>query len=88
MNSPVKPKNKMFAAGKWMPKDRETLTQWLLKIMEKAEKDTGPLKPVLEDFTRDALIFMPIPSRNTRKCRGRESVAGKAFSKLAIPQKV
>ena len=63
MNSPVKPKNKMFAAGKWMPEDRKTLTQWLLKIMEKAEKDTGPLKPVLEDFKNfietdaDAYLF-------------------------------
>ena len=63
MNSPVKPKNKMFAAGKWMTEDRKTLTQWLLKIMEKAEKDTGPLKPVLEDFKNfietdaDAYLF-------------------------------
>ncbi len=50
MNTPMKPANKTFAAGKWMPKDRETLANWLKKIMDKADKDTGPLKPVVEDL--------------------------------------
>ncbi len=50
--SAIKPMNKTFAAGKWMPQDRETLTNWLKKIMAKAEKDTGPLKPVVEDLKR------------------------------------
>ena len=47
MNKPI---NKTFTAGKWMPRDRETLNNWLTKIMDKAEKSTTPLKPVLEDF--------------------------------------
>ena len=50
MSMPCKPMNKTFAAGKWMPKDRETLACWLRKIMDKAEKDTGPLKPVVADL--------------------------------------
>ncbi len=50
MSTPSKPMNKTFAAGKWMPKDQKTLAYWLEKIMEKAEKDTGPLKPVVEDL--------------------------------------
>ena len=50
MSSAVKPINKTFAAGKWMPRDRETLVAWMKKIMAKAEKDTGPLLPVVENF--------------------------------------
>ncbi|MGE4565466.1 MAG: phosphatidylserine decarboxylase family protein [Victivallaceae bacterium] len=59
MNKPI---NKTFAAGKWMPRDRETLTRWMEKIMEKAEKDTGPLLPVVENFKNfienDAKAYM------------------------------
>ncbi len=62
MNSSVKPINKTFAAGKWMPRDQKTLTDWLNKIMAKAEKDTGPLKPVVEDLKNlienDAKAYM------------------------------
>lgn len=50
MGSNIKPINKTFAAGKWMPRDTKTLANWLTKIMEKADKDTGPLKPVVEDL--------------------------------------
>ena len=50
MSTTVKPMNKTFAAGRWMPRDRETLAAWMRKIMAKAEKDTGPLKPVVEDL--------------------------------------
>ncbi|MEG2075835.1 MAG: hypothetical protein RRY34_04955 [Victivallaceae bacterium] len=50
MSCAIKPMNKTFAAGKWMPKDQKILTDWLRKIMEKAEKDTGPLKPVVQDL--------------------------------------
>ncbi|MEI3039654.1 MAG: phosphatidylserine decarboxylase family protein [Victivallales bacterium] len=50
MSTAIKPKHKMFAAGKWMPQDQKTLTDWLRMIMNKAEKDTGPLKPVVEDL--------------------------------------
>lgn len=57
-----KPMNKMFTAGKWMPRDRETLSKWMGKIIEKASKDTGPLWPVVEDFKNfienDAKAYM------------------------------
>lgn len=38
MSTAIKPKHKMFAAGKWMPQDQKTLTDWLRMIMNKAEK--------------------------------------------------
>ncbi len=50
MSAKMKPMNKTFAAGKWMPKDQDVLTAWMKKIMAKAEKDVGPLKPVVEDL--------------------------------------
>lgn len=50
MSSSLKPINKTFAAGKWMPSDQETLTAWLKKIMSKAETSDLPLLPVIEDF--------------------------------------
>ena len=50
MSTAVKPVNKTFAAGKWMPKDLDTLSRWMTRIMEKAEQDTGPLKPVVEEL--------------------------------------
>lgn len=52
MNTSSKPINKTFTAGKWMPRDRETLNNWLKKIMDKADRNPAPLKPVLEDFKR------------------------------------
>lgn len=50
MNNASKPINKTFAAGKWMPRDRETLNNWLKKIMQKGELSKAPLKPVIKDF--------------------------------------
>lgn len=62
MSSAVKPINKTFAAGKWIPRDRETLVAWMKKIMAKAEKDTGPLLPVVENLKsfieNDAKAYM------------------------------
>lgn len=50
MSTTIKPINKTFTAGKWMPRDRETLVNWMQKVMDKAEKDTGPLLPVVENL--------------------------------------
>ncbi len=50
MNAEMKPVNKTFAAGKWMPRDRRTLSEWMKKIMEKAERSTGPLLPVVQNL--------------------------------------
>ncbi|WP_294505224.1 phosphatidylserine decarboxylase family protein [uncultured Victivallis sp.] len=62
MSSAVKPIDKTFAAGKWMPRDRETLVAWMKKIMARAEKDTGPLLPVVENLKNfienDAKAYM------------------------------
>lgn len=50
MHASLKPCNKTYTAGKWMPSDQRTLRKWMLKIMEKAENDTGALLPCVEDF--------------------------------------
>ena len=50
MNNLSKPRNKTFTIGKWMPSDTETLRTWMEKILAKAEKNTAPLLPVIEDF--------------------------------------
>lgn len=50
MNTHLKPCNNTYTVGKWMPSDRQTLRNWMLKIMQKAEKQTGPLLPVIESF--------------------------------------
>ena len=51
-----------YNVGQWMPSDQETLNQWLMKIMTRAEADTGPLLPVVDDFRRyietDARAYM------------------------------
>ena len=51
-----------YNVGKWMPSDQETLTQWLKKLMAKADADKGPLLPVVDDFRRyiksDAKAYM------------------------------
>ena len=78
MNKPI---NKTFTAGKWMPRDRETLNNWLTKIMDKAEKSTAPLKPVLEDFKNFIetdpqaymffnMMFDQVPSDKTKSPTG------------------
>lgn len=62
MSTTIKPINKTFTAGKWMPRDRETLVNWMQKVMDKAEKDTGPLLPVVENLKNfietDAKAYM------------------------------
>lgn len=52
MNDILKPKNKTFTVGKWMPSDNDTLRAWMEKILTKAEHNTTPLLPVIEDFKR------------------------------------
>lgn len=58
----LKPSQKTFTVGKWMPSDQETLSAWLKKIMEKADKDTGPLLPSVENLKNfienDAKAYM------------------------------
>lgn len=60
--STLKPCQKTFTVGKWMPSDQETLSAWLKKIMQKAEKDTGPLLPTVENLKNfiehDAKAYM------------------------------
>lgn len=81
MNTTNKPINKTFIASKWMPRDRETLTNWMKKIMAKAEKDTGPLLPVVENFKNfietDAKAYMffnqmfdEVPAEKSRMLTG------------------
>lgn len=48
MEKNIKPIDKTFMVGKWMPSDQETLVAWMKKIMEKADKQTGPLLPTVE----------------------------------------
>lgn len=50
MNSNIKPCDKTFTIGKWMPSDQRTLTEWLQRIMDKADNEPTPLLPVVEDF--------------------------------------
>lgn len=50
MEKNIRPIDKTFMVGKWMPSDQETLVAWMKKIMEKADKQTGPLLPVIENF--------------------------------------
>ena len=62
MSNLIKPMHKTFTVGKWMPSDQETLSAWLKKIMEKADKDTGPLLPSVENLKNfietDAKAYM------------------------------
>ncbi|WP_392565602.1 phosphatidylserine decarboxylase family protein [Utexia brackfieldae] len=62
MNTEMKPCQKTFTVGKWMPSDQATLTTWMSKIMAKADQDTGPLLPSvqgLKDFIEsDAKAYM------------------------------
>lgn len=39
-----------YCVGKWMPSDQAVLEAWFRKIMAKADKETGPLLPVVEDL--------------------------------------
>lgn len=50
MNTDIKPCNKTYTIGKWMPSDHMTLRNWMLKIMHKAKQHSGPLHPVIENF--------------------------------------
>ena len=50
METQKKSRRHPYAAGRWMPHDREHLAQWMLKIMAKADTHTGPLLPVVENF--------------------------------------
>ena len=84
MSTAVKPVNKTFAAGKWMPKDLDTLSRWMTRIMEKAEQDTGPLKPVVEDLKNfienDAEAYMFFNQMFS------EVPKGKSASPTGLPQ--
>lgn len=46
----LKPKDKTFTVGQWMPSDQETLSAWLRKIMTKADNNDLPLLPVIQNF--------------------------------------
>ncbi|MFU9137643.1 phosphatidylserine decarboxylase family protein [Erwinia tasmaniensis] len=50
MTTDIKPCNKTYTVGKWMPADRQTLHGWMLKIMRKAEASSEPLLPVVDAF--------------------------------------
>ena len=50
MEKNIKPIDKTFMVGKWMPSDQETLVAWMKKIMAKADKQTEPLLPVIENL--------------------------------------
>lgn len=50
MRNIIKPINKTFTVGKWMPQDTETLRAWMEKILAKAESSEVPLLPVIENF--------------------------------------
>jgi len=50
MTIAIKPINKTFTVGQWMPSDYQTLRTWMEKIMMKAEKNDQPLLPVIENF--------------------------------------
>ena len=84
MSTAVKPVNKTFAAGKWMPKDLDTLSRWMTRIMEKAEQDTGPLKPVVEELKNfienDAEAYMFFNQMFS------EVPKGKSTSPTGLPQ--
>ena len=41
METQKKSRRHPYAAGRWMPHDREHLAQWMLKIMAKADKEKG-----------------------------------------------
>ncbi|WNN45479.1 phosphatidylserine decarboxylase family protein [Winslowiella toletana] len=50
MNNEINPCDKTFTIGKWMPSDQKTLTEWLLRIMNKAENNDTPLLPAVQNF--------------------------------------
>ncbi|WP_345829490.1 phosphatidylserine decarboxylase family protein [Erwinia sp. HDF1-3R] len=50
MKTDIKPCNKTYTVGKWMPADRQTLHDWMLKIMRKADESSEPLLPVVDAF--------------------------------------
>jgi phosphatidylserine decarboxylase len=50
MTVETKPIRKTYSVGQWMPSDQETLAAWMRKIMSKAELDTGPLLPSVQNL--------------------------------------
>jgi phosphatidylserine decarboxylase len=51
-----------YNVGQWMPSDQETLAAWMRKIMAKADCDTGPLLPSVQNLKdlieNDAKAYM------------------------------
>jgi len=51
-----------YSVGQWMPSDQEVLNAWLRKIHAKAEDQTGPLLPAVEQLKTlietDATVYM------------------------------
>jgi phosphatidylserine decarboxylase len=62
MSVDTKPIRKTYNVGQWMPSDQETLAAWMRKIMAKAELDTGPLLPSVQNLKdlieNDAKAYM------------------------------
>jgi phosphatidylserine decarboxylase len=50
MSVDTKPIRKSYSVGQWMPSDQETLAAWMRKIMTKADRDTGPLLPSVQNL--------------------------------------
>lgn len=44
------PAQSAYLVGQWMPSDQQTLRAWFEKIMAKADAQTGPLLPVVQDL--------------------------------------
>lgn len=42
--------NQHYKVGKWLPSDQKVLDAWSAKIAEKAEKDTSPLLPTVQNL--------------------------------------
>lgn len=62
MTSHLVSSKKVYSVGHWLPSDQRTLHDWMVKIMQKAEIDSGPLLPSiqgLKDYIEtDAKAYM------------------------------
>lgn len=50
MSKYLKPYDNTFTIGKWMPSDQKIINNWLMNIINKAEKSDEPLLPAVQKF--------------------------------------
>jgi phosphatidylserine decarboxylase len=62
MSQDFVPARSPYCVGQWMPSDQAVLEAWFHKMLAKAERETGPLLPAVEQLKTlietDAKVYM------------------------------